>query len=215
MTSDVKGRSSKDAPSASVGWTALGAIALVGVTLVVGWFGFAMMYDVGVGNPSAPAATTPSTNPSSSGPVSMYLTIVTTPGGMDQYLPANFSVPANTQINFQVMNYDNGVNNVSSSISQVIGTLDGTETVSGGVPGAPTGALSSLPAGDISHTFSILKGQVLNVVMPPALGPNQPTVITFSVVFTTPGSYTWLCQAPCDINSMAAPGFMSGTITVS
>lgn len=217
MTSDSKGRSPSASRSTNVGWTAMGAAALVAVTLVVGWFGFAMMYDVGVGNPSsAGTSTTGSASSAPPTPVAMYLAIVTTPGGMDQYLPANFSVPINTPINFEIANYDNGVNNVSSSVTQIQGTTDGTESVQGGIPGGPQGAVSSLPIDDISHTFSIVHGpQTLNALMPPAVGPNQPTIVTFTVVFTTAGTFTWMCQAPCDPGSMAVPGFMSGTITVN
>ncbi|MDE1819738.1 MAG: hypothetical protein KGJ23_01960 [Euryarchaeota archaeon] len=213
MRTNESGTLPRKATSGNVGWSALGAIALVGVTLSVGWFAFAAFYGVGVGNPASQGV--PSGGNAPSGPVHMYLAVVTTPGGMDQYLPANFSLPVNTEIDFTIQNYDNGINNLSASISTVSGTSDGTEHVSGGALGAPTGVVSSLPVGDTSHTFSILGGpQHLNVVMPPAMGPNQPTVVTFSVTFTSAGTYTWVCLAPCDPNSMQAPGFMSGTITV-
>lgn len=179
---------------------------------MLGWFAFAAVYGVVVGN-SSPTA--PVGGGTSSRPVDMYLTVLTTPGGMDQFLPANFSLPVNTEIDFTIMMYDPGVNNMSAAISTVSGTIGNTETVSGGSPGGPTGVVGSLPQGDTSHTFSILSGpQHLNVVLPPAAGPNESTVITFSVTFTTAGSYTWNCLSPCDPTSMRTPGFMSGTITV-
>lgn len=215
MTANERNRSTKRPPTSNVGATLLGATALVVVTVAVSWFAIGALYGgcVGCGSQATPQAST--TTSTSSSPVHVYLTIVNTAAGADQYLPANFTVPVNTQVDFQITNYDNGANNLSGPFWNVSGTNGGTETINGGMPGTPQGAVSQLPYGFASHTFTIPSGpQTLNVVMPPAASTTDPAVVTFSVTFTTSGTYNWNCMAPCDPASMATPGFMAGTITV-
>ncbi len=52
--------------------------------------------------------------PTTGGVDHVYLTISTQPGnGLDWYTPANFSVPAGEDLQITVINYDDGINNVS------------------------------------------------------------------------------------------------------
>ncbi len=194
-----------------VGATLAGGFVAVFVTLVISWFVFAAMYGVAVG-------TTPSSSPGPSRaptPATIYLTISTLPSGADQYMPANFSVPSGVPVTFVISSYDNGVNNVSTTLSTVAGTVGGTESILGGAPGTPQGSVASVPLGDTSHTFSVLSGGInLNAVIPPAVDPSIAVQVTFTVVFPQSGAVTWNCLAPCDPWSMATPGFMGGMMTL-
>lgn len=134
---------------------------------------------------------------------------------MDQYAPANFSVPSNTLLEFILVNYDGGLNEPAAQYTNVNGTLNDCiyfESTSAGL-----GPCShSLSASRVAHTFTV-PALHLNVPVPAASttpGGAGATVIFFAT-FATPGTYTWLCMAPCDPASMATPGFMQGTITVT
>ncbi len=128
----------------------------------------------------SPAASGGSTN--GGGTAYVNLTIATNPiNGLDQYFPANFTVPSGEAVVITVTNYDTGINNVT---------------------GMPYGT---------SHTFTIPKLDISEAI-PHAGEANVPSVTHFTITFPA-GQYTWLCEAPCDPNSMAAPGYMSGTVT--
>ncbi len=144
----------------------------------------------------------------------IYLTIgFNSATGLDEYFPANFSVPAGVPVQFTITNYDNGTNPVANAVGVVRGTVDGTESVS--VAGQPPQVLSALAGNEVSHTFTIESGGVfVSAAMPAAVSLSQPTVVTFTVLFNTPGIYTWHCLAPCDLQAMGVPGFMTGTMTV-
>ncbi len=149
----------------------------------------------------------------SSGSDHLYLTIGFDPyTGLDQYFPANFTVPANVPVTITITNYDNGTNVVPAAFSQVLGTVGGTETLTNATLSGV--AVSAVPVADIAHTFTLISGPYdLNVPVPSAVG-TSPTVVTFTVVFTSAGQYVWHCMAPCDDAAMNTPGFMMGTVTV-
>jgi plastocyanin len=155
-------------------------------------------------------------SPSGGAPAKDYvsLTIGLDPAtGLDQYSPANFSVPAGVPVQFTITNHDNGTNPVANSVGVVRGTVDGTESLS--LPGQAAQIITALPGNQVSHTFTVESGGVyVSVAIPAATSSSQPTVVTFTVVFGTPGSYVWMCMAPCDMQAMGVPGFMTGTITV-
>lgn len=185
-------------------------IALLAAVVVLASFGAGY-----AGSALAPPAAAGSPAPGSASPTVVYLTISTLPSGADQYLPGNFTVPEGQVVTFVISSYDNGVNNLDGSLSTVMGTIGGTESVSGGAPGTPQGAVSTFATGDTTHTFSIMSpGAHLNAVVPPAADPSIPVQVTFSVVFHTAGTLSWMCMAPCDSGSMGSTGYMSGTITV-
>ena len=203
--------------STSRGSIAVGGIVAISISLILGWMVFSTVYGIplGGGPPAASGGSTTASTPTGPGPT-IYLTISTLPDGADQYVPANFSVPANEQVTFVISNYDNGVNNVSAAASTVTGTVGSTESISGGAAGVPQGPVSSLGPGLVAHTFTVSAGSMyVNAVVPPALDSNHAVTVTFQVEFTTAGSYIWFCQAPCDGTSMQTPGFMTGTLTVT
>ncbi len=179
------------------------AVVVVGGTVLV----------VGEHNASASGSA-----PSSGAPATvdyLYLTIAFNPvNGMDEYFPANFTVPSNTLVVITITNYDNGTNLIAPQYSQVAGTVGGSATIWKDGSSTPQ-TYSSVAVTDVAHTFTINQGGLhLNVPVPPAGPTGLPTTVRFSAEFTTPGSFTWMCMAPCDPNSMATPGYMTGTLTV-
>jgi len=136
---------------------------------------------------------------------------------------AQIVVPANRQIELVIVNYDDGSANLSSSQYQnVAGTLNDQMTVvnntmvnstmtSSGIQVRGAETLGSLPAAEISHTFTV-----------PSLGINVPvgTSSTEVVYFTvkSPGSYLWLCMTACGggadglSGAMSTPGWMTGSL---
>lgn len=148
-----------------------------------------------------------------SGSDHLYLTIAYDPyTGLDEYFPANFTVPANVPVTITITNYDNGTNVVPAAFEHVLGTVGGTETVTNAT--ATGVAISSVPADQIVHTFTLMSSPYdINVPIPSALG-TTPTVVSFTIVFTATGQFVWHCMAPCDVAAMDTPGFMTGTVTV-
>ena len=146
-------------------------------------------------------------------PQHLNLTVAYDPySGLDQYFPANFTVPANVPIIITITNYDNGTNTVAPSFGQVRGTLGNTETVTNA--SASGAVIGALPADQVSHTFTIEDSPYdINVPVPAAQG-ESPTAVTFTIVFTSVGVFAWHCKAPCDMVSMVTPGFMTGTVNV-
>lgn len=144
----------------------------------------------------------------------LYLAIAYNPyTGLDQYFPANFTVPANVPVIITITNYDNGTNLVPADFSQVRGTVGGTETVTNAT--ASGVARTSVPVDQIAHTFTLNAAPYdINVPIPAAQG-TTPTVVTFTVVFTATGQFVWHCMAPCDNMAMMTPGLMMGFVTVT
>ena len=136
---------------------------------------------------------------------------------------AQIVVPANRQIELVIVNYDDGSANLSSSQYQnVTGTLNNQMTVvnntmvnstmtSSGIQVRGAETVGSLPAGEISHTFTI-----------PSLGINVPvgTSSTEVVYFTveSSGTYAWFCMTACGggadglSGAMSTPGWMTGSL---
>jgi hypothetical protein len=169
----------------------------------------------------------PASPPASTAPDYLYFTVTTSAATQyDTYYPANVSVPHGEPIVITINCYDNGTNPVVSPFEDVIGTQGGAANFTLG-PNATTRSLSSLPIGNISHTFSVtlpgMAGQLLigagnpyiNVPVPPSPDGIHPTTVTFTVTFPSTGVYAWRCAAPCDPYSMVTPGFMIGSIDVT
>lgn len=180
-------------------------VIVAGLALVIG-----VALGIGVGNSMRGSATSTTPPP----PEHLYLTIAYDPAtGLDEFFPANFSVPANDPVTITITNYDNGQNPVSAADASVSGTVGGTETVQ--LWGQAPQNVTSVNTTQVSHTFSMLQGPYsLNVPIPASTSLAQPTVVTFTAVFTTTGTFTWRCLTPCDDVAMATPGFMQGTVTV-
>lgn len=183
--------------------TSGGSVVAVGVLfLLIGVVGGAMLARTN----SVPAAGTTSS-------AHVYLSVAYNPyTGLDEYFPANFTVPANVPVVITITNYDNGTNTVASDYATVRGTVGGMETVTDVTAADKT--FTSVPATEVAHTFTIMSGGLdINVPIPAAQG-TTPTVVTFTLQFTQAGLLTWHCMAPCDDQAMSTPGFMTGTVTV-
>ena len=122
-------------------------------------------------------------------------------------------MPANVLVVITVTNYDNGTNTVAPAYAKVSGTIGGTETVTNAT--GSSDSVTSVAPDQVAHTFTLIQGPYnLNIPIPAAQG-TTPTTVTFSVMFTTAGQFTWHCMAPCDGHSMSTPGYMTGTVTVT
>ncbi len=144
----------------------------------------------------------------------IYLSVAYNPfTGLDEYFPANFTVPADTPVVFTITNYDNGTNLIANEYSQVRGTVGGTETVTNA--SVANAVLQSLPVDQVAHTFTLMSGAYDVNVPIPAAQDQTPTVVTFTLVFSQAGQFMWNCMAPCDDAAMTTPGFMTGTISVT
>ncbi len=143
----------------------------------------------------------------------LYLTIAFDPyTGLDQYFPANFTVPANVPVVITITNYDNGSNQIPTGFNQVLGTVGGTETLTNATVSGQ--ALTTVPLDHVAHTFT-LNAQPYDVNVPiPAADGQTPSVVRFTVIFTTAGQFEWHCMAMCDDSAMTTLGFMMGTVTV-
>ena len=180
-----------------------GSIVAIGVLcLVIGLIGGAML-----ARPGSPP------NTAATGTAHVYVSVAYNPyTGLDEYFPANFTVPANVPVIITITNYDNGTNLVPSDFASVRGTVGGTESVTDAT--AADRVLTSVPATEVTHTFTIMSGDLnVNVPIPAAQGTTL-TVVTFTLQFSQTGPIYWHCMAPCDPQAMSTPGFMTGTITV-
>jgi hypothetical protein len=193
-------------------------LVLVVVTFFISWFIFATVTGIPVGLVSTPSHST-------SGTVSkgVILTInnpfdTANNSSTDQYAPANFSVPAHTQLEFTIYNYDTGMNPVTPVQAEVNGTV-GNCMYLNSTPTALGPCVHSIPTGFVAHTFSFVGGPYagFNIPMPSAVNSPEGGIgasVTFFAYFNTTGTFTWNCLAPCDPYSMAHFGFMEGNMTV-
>lgn len=189
-------------------WFNTVALALAG-TLVIG-----LLLGFGIAS-NSPGKTVGTSTPATAVD-HVYLTIAYNPAtGMDQYFPANLTLPAHTLVIFTITNYDNGTNVVPPTYALVAGATGGLEQVTYfGTTAARS--MGSVPSDQISHTFTIMQAPYnLNAVVPPSANLAEPTTVEFGAYFNTTGVFAWNCMAPCDPGSMMTPGLMTGTVTVS
>lgn len=136
------------------------------------------------------------------------------------------ALPAHKLIKLVIINYDNGQANLTNSeYTAVMGVTGNSVTLvnnslvnstmgQAGIQIAGVENVSSLPASEISHTFTI-----------PSLGINIPvaTLSTEVAYFTidSTGTFNWFCMTRCGsgptglMGAMATPGWMTGSVTVS
>lgn len=133
-------------------------------------------------------------------------------GGYD-YSTRDLSVPAGVTVVFTITNFDPSTGTLpTAAASMVTGTRDGATL---GAPGSGAAHVSSIAPGAVSHTFSMSNGFYhLNVPIPPALSAAQPSVVSFSVVFSTPGTFDWGCVILCGTPMAGMPDPMFGLVTV-
>lgn len=149
---------------------------------------------------------TPSGNPS----LPTYyenLTVSINPlNGWPQYSPANFTVPTGRVV-FTITDQDMPMN-WTSCPCLVRGTVRNVEAING----TNVSGVSSI---NVAHSFVV-----------PDLGitvysPGQ-SVVRFTVNIVNPGTFVWICTAPCGAGAnpystppMGTAGYMAGTMTVS
>lgn len=140
---------------------------------------------------------------------------------------AVINVPAHRLIDLTIVNYDDGADQVGQTYTAVNGTQNNQMlVVSNDLMNASeqgsninlnlndTQTVSSWPADDISHTFTINE---LNFNIPVA--PSS-TVHAFAT-FDTTGSYTWQCFVICGSGTsgwggaMSTAGWMTGSFVIS
>lgn len=194
-------------------------VVLAVVTFFVTWFVFAAITGLPVGlgpSPTAKSSGTPATG--------VILTVnnpydTANNSSTDQYAPANFSVPADTLLEFTLINYDAGQNPVTSIEATVNGTL-GNCIYLNSTPTSLGPCVHSVSPGFVAHTFSFETGPYtgFNVPLPSAIDASEEgssgVSVSFFAYFNETGTFTWHCLAPCDPYSMATSGFMTGTMTV-
>ncbi|CAB1129060.1 protein of unknown function [Candidatus Hydrogenisulfobacillus filiaventi] len=92
--------------------------------------------------------------------------------------------------------------------------------VEGGTIMADGQSLSSVPAAQIAHTFTV-PALGINIPVPATPTKGKPEIVKATFVAKKAGSFPWFCEAPCGTGPtgfggpMATPGWMQGTLTVS
>jgi hypothetical protein len=121
----------------------------------------------------------------------------------------DFKVPANSTVKITVLQYDGESGLRNPFLSQVQGTVGGTETVDGKV-------LNAIDPATASHTFAVPELGIL-VPLPgvteeaknqcefaPCTASEAHRTITFTIRTGKKGRYHWQCFVPC------AAGFLTG-----
>ena len=175
---------------------------------VAGLFAVVVVVTAGVLLVAFPGYGGPATTPSNPGQTSYvnFTVAINETTGWPQYSPTNLNVPQGRVV-FTITDND-AVANWAGCSCAVKGTVDGVEMING----TP---YSTVATANVAHTFSI-PALGLNV-----LSPGQ-SVVSFAVVVTNSGTFSWFCMAPCGTGpggftggAMSNPGYMSGTVTVS
>ncbi len=134
------------------------------------------------------------------------LSIVVNPtNGWPQFSPANFSVSPGKVI-VTITDEDSAMAWTACTCT-VSGTVGGTESING------TPAVNVNDA-NVAHTFTV---PTLGINV---LSPGQ-SVVSFTLDLSTPGTYVWICEAPCGQGTdgytsppMGLAGYMTGSMTV-
>lgn len=136
--------------------------------------------------------------------------------GVFDYSARSLAVPLDVRVVITITNYDPSVAALPSAASaSVMGTSGGGMTLHTGGPAGGWAQTAQLPVGGVSHTFSMSDGFYhLNVPIPPATAVSTPSQVTFSVVFTSAGTYAWGCVILCGAGPSGMPDAMFGSLTV-
>src|SRR5579883_2452110 len=134
-------------------------------------------------------------------PVNLYLSILTgdqlKTKDQPTFVPSDVSVPANSTVNVQIVNFDDGTAELpaGSPYGKVTGVTGNTVTSEAltmsdpNKPGAKT-TYSEMALKDVAHTFTV-NALKINVPIPVS------STVTFSFKADKPGTYTFQCMAPC------------------
>ena len=144
-----------------------------------------------------------------------------------------YQVPAHSLVTVTVRQYDSGGALNNPWLGNVIGTVDGTATVTS--PDGTTQTVNHWDPSNIGHTFTMRSvpgvdpNFFLNVPLPTNANlPNDDAnpdagkyyTVTFSFMSGSKGTYAWNCEFPCGQmvasfgGVMGAYGFMSGFVHV-
>ncbi len=164
-----------------------------------------------VSAPTAASRPGPATNPTVYRNLSIAFDSAT---GAFDYSATMLTVPAGVTVVFCITNYDPSIAQIpAASDALVVGTVGGVATIAAGGHSA---AVRSVAMSDIAHTFTISSGAYhLNVPIPPASASNDPTIVTFSVIFAMTGTFNWGCAVLCGPEGTMARDVMYGTLTVA
>ena len=136
-------------------------------------------------------------------------------GESPAFIPANFTLPANSDVVITVVNFDDATALPPGAEKDAVptGTLGAlsVQPMDAATPNAetPVTLVTSMdPAIGVSHTFTIAK---LSLNVP--IAPKSRT--TFTIHTGDAGTYTWQCLVPCGDVAMATPGYMEGRLTIA
>jgi hypothetical protein len=199
---------------------AVGLAVVVGVAMIVGWsVGRGVGYDsVARGAGARSTTVTSTTRPH------VYLVIHqgeqlgNEPLG-PAYLPATFTLPADTTVTITIINFDNATALPANFIqyAKASGIDKNSFQLAAMNPANPSAnvastTISQLDAAQVSHTFTFPK---LNLSVPIA----ATSTTTFSFHTPAGGTYAWRCEDPCGIGpvgwggAMSTDGYMQGHVT--
>ena len=163
------------------------------------------------------SASSPSTN--------LYLSMVsdamTGKKNYPAFVPSDVTVPAHSTINARIVQFDEGAAALPENLAhyaKITGTVGGSAVTQPITLTDPNNAGASttfqeLAPTDVSHTFTV-DGLTLNVPLPVS------SIVSFSFQTGNPGTYTWMCMAPCGTSAdglgvpMGQTGYMMGTLHV-
>jgi hypothetical protein len=215
-------------------------IAVLAVALILSGFGAALAVG-GLGGKAASTTTVTRTTNSSAAPFVLTLVLTTgnsfnsTVGDQPAYYvlgpkglqsSSSITLPVNQTIKLVIVNYDDGnASLVIPNDNVVSGTEDGTVFVASnsninssegasGINIRGGQVLSTVPADDIAHTFTV-----------PSLNLNIPVPVSSTVVayftITKAGTFVWFCETTCGFGpsgtegAMSTPGWMTGSLVAS
>jgi len=150
------------------------------------------------------------------------------PGGQWEHT-TTWQVPAHTQINVTVYQYDSGSPLRNQQLGQVTGTVGDEATVNGkrfsvndSNSGNGVGHTFSIPTLGISVPLSALDPNANLCAAAPCTTSSPHNVIKFSFMSPGPGTYPWQCFVPCGLGwlygnggPMATVGYMGGFMKVA
>ena len=176
--------------------------------------------------PAPGAVQTANTAAATAAPVTVHLYMTILTGGQNgkkgwpEYVPGNFTVPANSIVDVEIRDFDDGPATIPTGGNQVKGTIGGTmqviDAVNGPVEQQPAKTVTEIPANDVAHTLTFAtKDFSLNVPIPPL------STVEFSFKAPAAGTYLWQCDSACGSGTsgwsgpMATNGWMQGIMTVT
>ena len=134
-----------------------------------------------------------------------------------EFVPSNFTVPANSTVHVEIRNFDDGPGTIPSGYEKVHGTVDGSMTlipsVAGDLSSAQPQTVQSVDPKNVAHTLT-MSDIGLSIPLPPV------STVRFTFKTGAAGTHTWQCMAACGTGDsgwagpMATAGYMQGKMIV-